>query len=255
MDAKTIFNRVLFSSFMEEIHDDFKRDIEEAGLSEHQMYMKFYTFDKLVGELVDRMQIKPGQLSDFVNEMMLSKRIYEVSGFNDANVYTGIMDFLKRAVEVLEDREMIGQIVPEDTLNSIFPTDDELQSQVAYFGEYCDGYTAEDESDIQNESPNVVEFFSGKSWREIGLSDETEIMRNAQWSDFDWNVWKHVREVGANEGLCQGRHSIFDYVSLGDYELLAQKQMAQIAAGAPEGAGLKEAAESVSKKSINPGLK
>lgn len=245
MDTATIFNRVLFSSHMEEIHDDFKRDIEEAGLSDHQVYQQLHAFDRLVREKIDGCGVKPSALANFVEEMLENKRIHEISGLNDANVFTDIKDFLKRAVEILEDSSLIGDIVPPKTLESIFPTDEELRVHVAYFGEYCDGYTASDEADIQNESENVVEFFSGKSWKQIAMADETEIMRNTDWSDFDWNAWKHVREIGASEANHPSRFA----------GIFRDEEIAVIAAGAPKNVDLKKAAEAVSKKSAEPSLK
>lgn len=230
---------------MEEVHDNFKGDVDENGLSCHQVYQQFHAFDRLVREKIDGYGVKPAALANFVEEMLNNKRIHEISGLNAANVFTDIKDFLKRAVEILEDSSLIGDIVPPKTLESIFPTDEELRAHVAYFGEYCDGYTASDEADIQNESENVVEFFSGKSWKQIAMADETEIMRNTNWSDFDWNAWKHVREIGAGEANHPSRFA----------GIFRDEEIAVIAASAPVGANLKTAAEAVVKKTNNPEVK
>lgn len=240
MDSSTIFDRVLFSSFMEEIHDDFKQSINENNLSEHQEYLKLHAFNKLAQELIQSLKIKPSQLADFINTMTLSKHIHEVSGLNNANVYTDSKDFLNRMFRVLEDKDEIGQIVPLQTLSSIFPTDDELKKEIDSMHGFC-----EEEDIAQSTSPErVVDFFSEKSWRQIAICDETEIMGNTDWSDFEWEAWKYINDMGENNGFYSINGDIFSSV-----------QVVNIAASAAAGSTLKSAVESLGKKSNNTDLK
>ena len=240
MDTATIFNRILFSSHMEKIHEDFKRDIEEAGFSEHQAYLKLHGFDRLAREQIDHHGIKPEALADFVVKMINDKNIHEISGLNDANISTDIKDFLKKAVEILEDSSLIGDIVPPKTLESIFPTDEALRWYIKETADYIDGYDVDESYDASR----VVDFFSGMSWREIAMCDETEIMSQDSWSDFEWDSWKYINEMGHASGYCQDiPNGVFD-----------DKQLKYIANNAPVG-DLKSAVNSISQKKNSPEIK